>query len=58
MPQLSRNTMEEVLTANRFLTLPRLSSQRKFEEICPEERKAIRKRFLFNFDVYVDLSPV
>lgn len=44
MPQLSRNTMEEVLTANRFLTLPRLSSQRKFEEICPEERKAIRKR--------------
>ena len=50
--------MEEVLTANRFLTLPRLSSQRKFEEICPEERKAIRKRFLFNFDVYVDLSPV
>ncbi|XP_076086499.1 dnaJ homolog subfamily C member 16-like [Mytilus galloprovincialis] len=44
MPQLSRSTMEEVLIANRFITLPRLSSQRRFEEICPEEMKAKRRR--------------
>ncbi|PVD36895.1 hypothetical protein C0Q70_03886 [Pomacea canaliculata] len=45
MQQLPRSTVEEVISANRFLSLPRLSSQSVFEELCPKEPK-LKKRKL------------
>ncbi|XP_033763576.1 dnaJ homolog subfamily C member 16-like [Pecten maximus] len=44
MHQLSRSTLNEVIESNKFLLLPRLSSQEKFEELCPIERSARRKK--------------
>ncbi|KAL8560636.1 hypothetical protein ACOMHN_062881 [Nucella lapillus] len=44
MQQLSRSTLEEVITSNRFLLLPRLSSQSFFDELCPREPKIKRRR--------------
>lgn len=45
MQQLSRSTIEEVITDNRFLVLPRLSSQSVFDELCPKEPKVKRRKF-------------
>ncbi|XP_005101904.2 dnaJ homolog subfamily C member 16 [Aplysia californica] len=45
MQQLSRSTIDEVLASNRYLALPRLSSQSVFEELCPQEPK-VKKRSL------------
>ncbi|KAJ8320891.1 hypothetical protein KUTeg_002478 [Tegillarca granosa] len=44
MQQLPRTTLDEVIQSNKFLLLPRLSSQKHFEELCPAELKAKRKR--------------
>ncbi|XP_076451608.1 dnaJ homolog subfamily C member 16-like [Babylonia areolata] len=44
MQQLSRSTLEEVITSNRFLMLPRLSSQSVFDELCPREPKIKRRK--------------
>ncbi|KAH9504393.1 DnaJ sub C member 16, partial [Bulinus truncatus] len=43
--QLSRSTIDEVLSNNRHLILPRLSSQAVFDDLCPEEPK-LKKRKL------------
>ncbi|KAK3600257.1 hypothetical protein CHS0354_039724 [Potamilus streckersoni] len=45
MQRLPRTTIDEVLEANKYLMLPRLSSQRYFDELCPEEHK-VKKRKL------------
>ena len=45
MQQLPRSTIDEVLSGNRYLVLPRLSSQAVFDELCPEQPK-IRRRQL------------
>ena len=47
MQQLPRSTMDEVISSNRFLMLPRLSSQSVFDELCPKEPKMKRRRWLF-----------
>nr|KAG5695354.1 hypothetical protein BaRGS_006578 [Batillaria attramentaria] len=44
MQQLSHSTMEDVITSNRFLSLPRLSSQSVFDELCPKEPKLKRRK--------------
>uniref|UniRef100_K1QDF2 DnaJ-like protein subfamily C member 16 n=1 Tax=Magallana gigas TaxID=29159 RepID=K1QDF2_MAGGI len=44
MQQISRSTIDEVIEANKFLLLPRISSQSYFEELCPAEVKAKRKK--------------
>ncbi|KXJ05781.1 DnaJ-like subfamily C member 16, partial [Exaiptasia diaphana] len=36
--ELKSGKLREVVEANRFLILPRLSSQKVFNELCPEER--------------------
>ncbi|KAL3862741.1 hypothetical protein ACJMK2_008694 [Sinanodonta woodiana] len=45
MQRLPRTTIDEVLESNKYLMLPRLSSQRYFDELCPEENK-VKKRKL------------
>lgn len=45
MQQLSRSTIDEVLSSNKYLVLPRLSSQSVFDDLCPQEPK-IKKRKL------------
>ncbi|XP_055863327.1 dnaJ homolog subfamily C member 16-like [Biomphalaria glabrata] len=45
MQQFSRSTIDEVLSTNKYLILPRLSSQAVFDELCPEEPK-LKKRKL------------
>ncbi|XP_060584004.1 dnaJ homolog subfamily C member 16-like [Ruditapes philippinarum] len=44
MQQLSRASFDEVIEGNKHLALPRLSSQKFFEELCPEEYKAKNRR--------------
>nr|XP_022341164.1 dnaJ homolog subfamily C member 16-like [Crassostrea virginica]XP_022341165.1 dnaJ homolog subfamily C member 16-like [Crassostrea virginica] len=44
MQQMSRSTIDEVIEANKFLLLPRISSQSYFEHLCPAELKAKRKK--------------
>ncbi|KAK7093775.1 dnaJ homolog subfamily C member 16-like [Littorina saxatilis] len=44
MQQLERSTLEEVITGNQFLLLPRLSSQSVFDELCPKESKLKRRK--------------
>lgn len=44
MQQLSRASFDEVIEGNKFLALPRLSSQKFFEELCPEEHKVKNRR--------------
>ncbi|KAK3104728.1 hypothetical protein FSP39_008781 [Pinctada imbricata] len=44
MQHLQRSTMDEVIESNKFLILPRISSQSHFEELCPEGMRAKRKK--------------
>lgn len=44
MQQLSRSSFDEVIEGNKFLILPRLSSQKFFEELCPEEYKVKNRK--------------
>ncbi|XP_062581123.1 dnaJ homolog subfamily C member 16-like [Saccostrea cucullata] len=44
MQQMSRSTIDEVIESNKFLLLPRISSQTYFEQLCPAELKAKRKK--------------
>ncbi|KAH3827046.1 hypothetical protein DPMN_128974 [Dreissena polymorpha] len=39
MQHLTRSTLDEVIEGNKFLSLPRLSSQKFFDELCPDEMK-------------------
>ncbi|XP_013386220.1 dnaJ homolog subfamily C member 16, partial [Lingula anatina] len=42
--QIARHTMDEMIESNKYLILPRLSSQKVFNELCPvEPRRAHRK---------------
>ncbi|GFR00470.1 dnaJ homolog subfamily C member 16 [Trichonephila clavata] len=43
MTELSTQTMIDVIEANKFLLLPRLSSQNLFDQLCPTEAKRSRK---------------
>ncbi|XP_055949494.1 dnaJ homolog subfamily C member 16-like [Argiope bruennichi] len=43
MTELSPQTMIDVIEANKFLLLPRLSSQNLFDQLCPTEAKRSRK---------------
>lgn len=43
MTELSAQTMSDVIEANKFLLLPRLSSQSLFDQLCPAEAKRARK---------------
>ncbi|KAG1678845.1 DnaJ subfamily C member 16 [Nymphon striatum] len=43
MSELSVQAMDDVIEANKFLLLPRLSSQRKFDSLCPPEAAKARK---------------
>ncbi|XP_076359404.1 dnaJ homolog subfamily C member 16 l(3)80Fg isoform X2 [Tachypleus tridentatus] len=43
MSELAPQTMQDVLEANKFLLLPRLSSQQLFDQICPPEAAKSRK---------------
>ncbi|XP_041378311.1 dnaJ homolog subfamily C member 16-like [Gigantopelta aegis] len=45
MKQLQRKTLDEVIEQNRFLILPRLSSQKHFDELCPVQPKVARRSF-------------
>ncbi|XP_059178556.1 dnaJ homolog subfamily C member 16-like [Physella acuta] len=44
MQQLSRSTIDEVLSSNKYLALPRLSSQSVFDELCPVEPKMKKRK--------------
>ncbi|XP_045161432.1 dnaJ homolog subfamily C member 16-like [Mercenaria mercenaria] len=44
MQQLTRASFDEVIEGNKYLALPRLSSQKFFEELCPEEYKVKNRR--------------
>ncbi|WAR14010.1 DJC16-like protein [Mya arenaria] len=44
MQQLSRSTLDEVIEGNKYLTLPRLSSQKLFEELCPDGYKVKNRK--------------
>ncbi|XP_076315234.1 dnaJ homolog subfamily C member 16-like isoform X2 [Tachypleus tridentatus] len=44
MGELVPQTMRDVLDANKFLLLPRLSSQLLFDQLCPPEAARSRKR--------------
>lgn len=44
MAELAPQTMRDVLEANKFLLLPRLSSQALFDQLCPPEAVRARKR--------------
>ncbi|GIY00298.1 dnaJ homolog subfamily C member 16 [Caerostris darwini] len=43
MTELTSQTMSDVIEANKFLLLPRLSSQNLFDQLCPTEAKRARK---------------
>ncbi|XP_071042785.1 dnaJ homolog subfamily C member 16 [Parasteatoda tepidariorum] len=43
MTELSTQTMCDVIESNKFLLLPRLSSQTLFDQLCPTEAKRARK---------------
>ncbi|RWS27457.1 DnaJ-like protein subfamily C member 16 [Leptotrombidium deliense] len=43
-PELKVQTMKDVLESNKFLLLPRLSSQLLFDQLCPTESLRIRRR--------------
>jgi hypothetical protein len=55
MQQLSRASFDEVIEGNKHLALPRLSSQKFFEELCPEEYKAKNRRQVNCFGMPPDL---
>ncbi|GFR73313.1 DnaJ homolog subfamily C member 16-like [Elysia marginata] len=44
MQQLSRSTIDEIMEHNKFLSLPRLSSQKVFDELCPLQPKLKKAR--------------
>lgn len=44
MYKLSRNALDELIDANQFLMLPRLSSQGMFNQLCPHDSTATNKR--------------
>ncbi|XP_013775072.1 dnaJ homolog subfamily C member 16-like isoform X2 [Limulus polyphemus] len=44
MGELAPQTMRDVLEANKFLLLPRLSSQHLFDQLCPPEAAKSRKQ--------------
>ncbi|RWS13866.1 DnaJ-like protein subfamily C member 16, partial [Dinothrombium tinctorium] len=43
-PELKPQTMKDVLESNKFLLLPRLSSQMLFDQLCPTETLRTRRR--------------
>ncbi|XP_046332432.2 dnaJ homolog subfamily C member 16-like [Haliotis rufescens] len=45
MQQLPRKTLDEVIESNKFLLLPRLSSQKFLDTLCPAEPKLKRRKF-------------
>jgi len=44
MQTISRSTMDEVIEANKYLQLPRLSSQLYFNQLCPPSSDPRNKR--------------
>ena len=44
MQTISRATMDEVIDANKYLQLPRLSSQLFFNQLCPQSSDAHTRR--------------
>jgi len=44
MHTISRSTMDEVIEANKYLQLPRLSSQLFFNQLCPQSTDAHNRR--------------
>jgi len=44
MSTISRSTMDEVIEANKYLQLPRLSSQLFFNQLCPPSSDARNRR--------------
>ena len=44
MRSLSKGSVDEVMEANQYLTLPRLSSQVFFDDLCPVEIRAKRRK--------------
>ncbi|RUS80055.1 hypothetical protein EGW08_012172, partial [Elysia chlorotica] len=44
MQQLSRSTIDEILEHNKYLALPRISSQKMFDELCPLQPKLKKSR--------------
>ncbi|GFN76092.1 Dnaj-like protein subfamily c member 16 [Plakobranchus ocellatus] len=44
MQQLSRATIDEMMSNNKYLALPRLSSQKVFDELCPLQPKLKKPR--------------
>lgn len=44
MRTLSKGSIDEVMEANQYLTLPRLSSQVFFDELCPVEIRVKRRK--------------
>ncbi|BFZ23270.1 hypothetical protein BsWGS_26309 [Bradybaena similaris] len=44
LQQLSRSTIDEVLSNHKYLALPRLSSQAVFDDLCPQESKIKKRR--------------
>lgn len=45
MQSLSKGSIEEVMEANQYLMLPRLSSQTFFDDLCPAESHIKHRRF-------------
>lgn len=45
MQSLSKGSIEEVMEANQYLMLPRLSSQRFFDDLCPAESYVKHRKF-------------
>ena len=46
MQQLPRSTLDEVIESNKYLMLPRISSKKFFDELCPEEYKAKNRKYV------------
>ena len=44
MHTIGRSTMDEVIEANKYLLLPRLSSQLFFNQLCPQSSDPRGKR--------------
>ena len=44
MKQLPRSTIDEMLESNKFLHLPRISSQTVFDQLCPPMSSEKRKK--------------
>ncbi|KAL4220901.1 DnaJ molecular chaperone y domain [Mactra antiquata] len=44
MQTLSRASLDEVIEGNKYLTLPRLSSQKFFDELCPQQHRVKNRR--------------